>query len=204
MQALTGGTSTLLMEQALRKAGERPGPCSGAMLHIDSPGGTRAARRTSRQRRSGVRAQKPIASHINGMGSSLAYRVAIEANHISDGPRRRHGKRRDDDAVERYVGSVQAFRRQAALHHDGRPQGGGQPRHRHHRRAIREMRKLSDEIGAKSFGDRGARARERVSTPRPEGHSPRWDLYAAPKAKAIGPRGFSIADTEGAIERFQE
>lgn len=85
MQAVTGGTSTLLFQRALRQAAVDT-KVRGALVHVDSPGGHSSVQADVGSAIRSFRQSKPIAGHINGQGCSAAYGLLAECDHINADP----------------------------------------------------------------------------------------------------------------------
>lgn len=200
VQALTGGTSTLLLEQALRKAAADE-DVKGAMLHIDSPGGHSSCAADIAAAVRGFAARKPIASHINGMGTSLAYRLAIETVHVSMDPA---GMTGSVGTLMELRDTSELFKRAGVKPHyiatgDRKAVGGaGQPITD---AQLADMRALIGEIG-ESFATAVKDRRPQIGQEQMEDVL-RAGLYAAPRARSIGLVD-SVADTETAIENFKQ
>jgi ClpP class serine protease len=197
MQALTGGTSSLLVEQALRKAAS-DSDVKGAMFHIDSPGGHSccAADLAAAIRSFG----KPTASHIAGSGTSLAYRIAIETDHISMDPAAITGS---VGTMMRLADTSEVFKRAGVKPHyitTGDRKAVGAPGTVLNDDHIAEMQQLTIDVG-KSFGDAVRERRPKIS-PEHFNDVMRAGLYAANKAKDIGLVD-SVSDTTSAIDSFK-
>lgn len=198
MQSLFGGTSSVLFERALRKAKADP-DVKGAMLHIDSPGGLS---KCGADMASCIRGfEKPISSHINGLGTSLAYRIAIETDHISMDPASMTGS---VGTMMQLKDTSEIFKRAGVkVHHiaTGDRKTIGAPGTVITEEQVAEMRQLAKEVGA-SFGEAVRNRRPKISD---ENMSDilRAGLYAAPKAYAMGMVD-SVSDTDTAITRFKQ
>lgn len=77
-----GGTSSLDVRRVLRDAQGDP-TVSGALLFIDSPGGTAAGTFELAQEVQRFAAVKPIRAHIEDLGASAAYWVAAQTQKIT-------------------------------------------------------------------------------------------------------------------------
>jgi signal peptide peptidase SppA len=200
MQALTGGTSTLLMEHALRRAAADP-EVKGAILHVDSPGGHASCAADVASAIRAFRASKPVAAHVNGMGTSLAYRVAIEADHVSIDPA---GVTGSVGTMLQLRDTSEVFKRAGVKPHyiatgDRKAIGAtGTPITDDH---VAELSRLAHEVG-QSFNDAVKERRPGISAENLADVF-RAGLYAAPKAKEIGLVD-SVCDTAGAIDRFKQ
>lgn len=78
-----GGTSTVKTRQAMRKAAADDS-VRAIMLHIDSPGGTVAGSRELADEVDSIdETAKPVYSHIDDLGASAAYNIAMRSRRIT-------------------------------------------------------------------------------------------------------------------------
>lgn len=83
--SLGQSTSTVMLRRTLRAA-MADDRVRGAILHIDSPGGTVAGTHDLAADVRAFAAVKPITAYIDGLGASAAYWVASQATQVAAGP----------------------------------------------------------------------------------------------------------------------
>lgn len=201
VQAITGGTSTLLLSQALRKAKADP-DVKGALMHVDSPGGHSAVQADLRAELRAFREAKPLAGHVPGAGCSAAYGLLAECDYISADPAGVVGsigtmmelsdtsKVLERAGVRRYYLTGDADRKAAA-----------NPGVAITEQTKEELNKFVSAAGA-SFREQVRERRPQISE---EGMKDvlRGGVYAGADAKTIGLVD-DVCDTSTAIERFKQ
>ncbi len=80
-----GGTSTIRVQKALRKAVQSE-EAKSILLHIDSPGGTVSGTEELATVIAKVNTQKPVVAHIDNMGASAALWIASQAQRMTANP----------------------------------------------------------------------------------------------------------------------
>lgn len=199
MQSVMGGTATLQVQHALRQAARDP-DVKGAILHINSPGGESSCMADLCHEVARFRQEKPIDSHIEGIGTSAAYRLAAETNHISIDPA----------GITGSVGTITHMRDTSKLMErmgvkdiyvaTGDRKSAGAPGTQITDKQIEDRQALVNDIG-QSFVD-AVRSRRPQITDQNMTDVARAGCYAATTAKSIGLVD-SIASTEQSIERFK-
>lgn len=85
MQSAFGGTSTLMLQRAVRNA-RRDGFVSGGFMEISSPGGTVEGLEDLCAELAAFRSAKPLRMHVSGDGCSAAYRAGVESDAMTVDP----------------------------------------------------------------------------------------------------------------------
>lgn len=81
VSSLTGGTSTVLARQEIRRA-VADSDVSAIMIHVDSPGGTAAGTHDLASEVAQANAKKPVFAYIEDLGASAAFWVASQAQQV--------------------------------------------------------------------------------------------------------------------------
>lgn len=200
VQAITGGTSTVLLGQALRKAKADPN-VKAALLHVDSPGGHSTTQADLRAEIRSFREAKPIAAHGAGSMCSAAYGFSAECDSVTADPA----------AVVGSVGTMMGLRDTSEV----MKRAGVKPIYiatGDRKAALWPGQQISDEtIGdmAKFVSAAGASFQEQVKERRPQISEAgmkdvlRGGVYAGADAKNIGLVD-EVCDTETAIARLTQ